>query len=523
MQIRIVAALVLAALLGTTALAQNAAKENAKDKESDQAIEPKWPDKIYEKNVHEWLKVIETEKDPALREQALKVLWNFSPSEVRKLGAKLLLRRMISGGEPDNGVRIAVIDLVGALGMDEPADITEATRILSLSANNGASALRLHAIQALGRFGPKAYHHINDLTSDVVMSDSAFEIRQALAQTLGRIGASESGGPNTKALNALTILATKDQCAVVRMEALQSLLLLGPPWSANLKPGSKDPPEYDPKRAQDMVEVMKARLAPKKGSVATETDKHMELWYRFVIIRFGVKDDLEEQMTAIAHHLTDPEASVRIQALEILGRLGDLAAPKLEAIMKLLSDKELAVRATALMALGGIGEKAMETLKGIIRDPKEETEIRVAALAGLAKMGEKAENARELVMSIIEDPMIIQEATASSIALLDQALFTLAAMGVKAQSAIPLLQNLIVRLDDVKKKRLETVEYKKFVNNPEFKKMLDKLSPEEKEKLFDNHPEDQLKRFVKQAIHYIEDSTPGHPGGETKPEHKKAK
>jgi hypothetical protein len=119
--------------------------------------------------------------------------------------------------------------------------------------------------------------------------------------------------------------------------------------------------------------------------------------------------------------------------------------------------------------------------------------------------------------------MIIQEATASSIALLDQALFTLAAMGVKAQSAIPLLQNLIVRLDDVKKKRLETVEYKKFVNNPEFKKMLDKLSPEEKEKLFDNHPEDQLKRFVKQAIHYIEDSTPGHPGGETKPEHKKAK
>jgi hypothetical protein len=309
------------------------------------------------------------------------------------------------------------------------------------------------------------------------------------------------------------------------LEALQSLFLLGPPWAANIKAGSKEPPQIDDNAAQETINVLKSRIGGKKAATATETDKQIELWCRLVIIRFGVKEDLDEQLKGIVTHLSDPELSVKLQALEILSFLGENAIPALEVVLKLLDQKELAespsalrtrlpVRLSALHTLGAMGAKALDPIMRTISNPKEEPEVRIAALAALAMSGEKAEPGRERVLEIIKDDSNLK--TEVGPALLRQALVTLAAMGVKAQGSVPTLDDLKTRLEKLRDDRLKSPEYQKLMNSPEVKLLLDKLTTEERKKVLDYNPEDEFKKGVQETIRYIKESTPGHPGGEHK-------
>ncbi|MBP3958055.1 HEAT repeat domain-containing protein [Gemmata sp. G18] len=97
---------------------------------------------------------------------------------------------------------------------------------------------RYQAVLTITMFGPKAYDTITKLTG-VAMSDVSYETRRAIASALGRVGFSETTGPNMKALTALADVLAKDVSASVRMEALQSLTLLGPPWDGVRKAGPK--------------------------------------------------------------------------------------------------------------------------------------------------------------------------------------------------------------------------------------------------------------------------------------------
>jgi hypothetical protein len=180
----------------------------------------------------------------------------------------------------------------------------------------------------------------------------------------------------------------------------------------------------------------------------------------------------------------------------------------------LFNEKDLVFRVAALNALGAIGVKAIDPIRRVITDPKEQPEMKIAALAALSKMGEKAESAREMLSNMIKDPENLAEPTASRIALLHQALLTLASMGVKAQSEVPMLIELAAKLDEVKKKRLGSPEHQKLIKNPEYIRLMDRMTEKEKKELQENQPEDLFKKFVLEAKKFIEASTPGHPGGE---------
>jgi HEAT repeat protein len=518
MYIRLLTAILLSALLTATASSQS--KDSSKDTESAKPSEPKGPDKIEGKNLHEWLKTATTDPDSAVREQALTAISNFSPSEVRKVCGKLLISRA-GGTEHDNGVRIVLINFIGDLGVED-ADTTEVVRILASSASSGPPVLRLYALQALGKFKSKAYGRINDL--NVILTDPSYFIRQTLAKTLGQIGSSETSGPSIKALQMLGNLS-KDPCAVVRLAALQSLCSMGPSWAANAKPGVQA--EVNEKEAQETIDLLKSRIGGKKAATASETDKQIELWCRLVIIRFNPKVELEDQLNGIAAHLSDPEPSVKVQALGILGLLTENAAPKLQDVVKALDGGGLAetaaanrtrqvVRAAALHTLGAMGGKAIDPILRIIDNPKEYTEIRIAALDALAMLGEKAEAGREILKTIITNDANLK---GEGVDLLIHALTALGSMGVKARGSIPELEDLTRRLDKARDKRLASPEHQAMLNSPELKLLMDKLSPEEQQKLKEKlkeNPEDQFKKGVENTIRYITESTPGHPGGEHK-------
>jgi HEAT repeat protein len=515
MYIRLLTAILLSALLTATASSQS--KDPSKDTESTKASEPKGPDKIEGKNLREWLTTATTDPDSAVREQALMAISNFSHSEVRKVCGKTLVSRA-GGNEHDNGVRIVLINFIGDLGVED-ADTAEAVRILASSAST--PVLRLYALQALGKFKSKAYGRINDLND--IRLDPSYFIRQTLAKTLGQIGTSETTGPSIKALQMLGNLS-KDPCAVVRLAALQSLCAMGPSWAANAKPGVQA--EINEKEAQETIELLKGRIGGKKAAIASEADKQIELWCRLVIIRFNPKVELEDQLNGIAAHLSDPEPSVKVQALSILSFLGENAAPKLQDVVKLLDGgfaenaaalrTRQVVRVAALHTLGAIGGKAIDPILKIIDNPKEYTEIRIAALDALAKLGEKGEAGREILKTIITNDANLK---GEGVDLLIHALTALGSMGVKALGSIPELEDLTRRLDKARDKRLASPEHIMMLNSPELKILLDKLDPDERNKLLDKlkeNPEDQFKKGVENTIRYIKESTPGHPGGEQK-------
>ncbi|HEV3440037.1 MAG TPA: HEAT repeat domain-containing protein [Gemmata sp.] len=517
MYIRLLTAILLSALLTATASSQP--KGSSKDTESAKVSEPKGPEKFEGKNLHEWLKTATTDPDSAVREQALMAISNFSHSEVRKVCGKTLVSRA-GGNEHDNGVRIVLINFIGDLGVEE-ADTADAVRILASSAST-PGVFRFYALQALGKFKSKAYGRINDLNG--ILLDPSYVIRQTFAKTLGQIGSSETSGPSIKALQMLGSLS-KDPCAVVRLAALQSLCSMGPSWAANAKPGVQA--EINEKEAQETIDLLKSRIGGKKAATASETDKQIELWCRLVIIRFNPKVELDDQLNGIAAHLSDPEPSVKVQALAILGLLAENAAPKLQDVVKVLDGGGLAesaaalrtrqvVRVAALHTLGAIGGKAIDPILRIIDNPKEYTEIRIAALDALAKLGEKGEAGREILKTIITNDANLK---GEGVDLLIHALTALGSMGVKARGSIPELEDLMKRLDKARDKRLASPEHTMMLNSPELKMMLDKLDPDERKKLLDKlleNPEDQFKKGVENTIRYIQESTPGHPGGEHK-------
>lgn len=456
MHIRIPTAALLGLLLTTAAYTQSPAGVQPKDPpKTDQKSDPKdmshgkgtpttepnWPKSINGKDIHAWLTEATTSPDPAIREFALKALPAFGPSAKKECSAKLLRRMAFpnEGGERDPGVRITLFNVAAVIGFENPNDEKEAIRLLGRTANTGLAGglARLHAVQTLALIGPRAEAAVADLIGPPC-EDPAYETRRSVASALGRIGLDEKTGPNHRALGALSGILARDISAAVRMEALQSLVLLGPPWAAVRKPGGPVPP-IDTKAAAVVADNMRTRLGVGKKA-PLETDKQLEIWCRVVLMRFDPKEVSDEQLNAIAKHLDSTDLGPKLHALQGIAILGESGAKKIDDVVKLV--------------------KLDDSVK------------------------------------TLEDFNIL---------VFNTALNTLAAMGVEARPAIPVLEKTAQRLDQVKQTHM---------NEPEFKKQFLALKDEDKKLVLENMQEELLKKQVAATIKWINDSKPGMPGGD---------
>lgn len=292
----------------------------------------KWPTNIAGKGVQEWLKEVD-DPDPGKREMALNTLPAFGP-DVIKICSRKIVERMRN--EKDPSVRMAAYRTAVTLGLDD-RDWKDAITILANAVDQGVpgSQTRLAAVQALAALGPKAESAVSALTG-VVCQDPSYVIRQAVANALGQVGGNETYGPNVRALNRLAGTLASDIAAAVRMEALQSLVLLGPPWTGRRnKP--QDPPPIDWKQAAYVADRMRERLSSPKGKRG-EFDPQIEIWVRVVLMRFDPKEIGDTHLNAIAKHLTSSELGPRLQALQALSLFAEQAArgKRLEAVAQLL-------------------------------------------------------------------------------------------------------------------------------------------------------------------------------------------
>ncbi len=315
------------------------------------------------KDMFAWIKEV-TDPDPTIRENALRILPSFAPA-VQKHAAKLLLARMTA--EKDPGVRITVFNTAAIIGFENNNDIEEAVRILAVTANTSAPGGlgRLHAVQTLGMIGSKAKGAVNYLVGPP-LDDPAYETRRSIARTLGQIAFSETTGPNFKALGALSGTLARDSSASVRMEALQSLVLLGPPWAEVRKPDDKTPPRYDQKGSDIIADNMRTRLVMNpRAKSQPEQDKQVEIWCRVVLMRFDPKEINASNLEALSKHIVANELGPRLQALQAISLFGERAADRLDDILTALEDEELQVIATTLNTLTSMGPAAKASIPAL--------------------------------------------------------------------------------------------------------------------------------------------------------------
>lgn len=354
-------------------------KKEPDKKEPDAKLpEIKWPTDINGKDIVAVMKDMEA-PDPTIREFAARTLPLFGPPAQKENASKLLLKRMRT--ETDPGVRVAVYGAVSQLQFEKEADNVEALRILAdvVDAPIGPNAAlyRLHAIQAISAFGPKGEAAITKLTG-VAMSDPSYETRRNIATALGRVGFNEKTGPNMKALTALADRLARDESASVRMEALQSLMILGPPWAEVRKPDDKLPPKIETKSAEVIIGYMKVRVGdPKTKKVGLEKDKQVEIWARLVLMRFDPREVNDDNLDAFARYLTGAEAAVKVQALNAIGILGEMASKKLSDVIRVMEEQNAPLQqiiacGQVLMAMGAGAKPAIPNLRKMIDEKKKE-------------------------------------------------------------------------------------------------------------------------------------------------------
>lgn len=366
-------------------------KKDGDKKESDKKDKPpeiKWPEDINGKKITDVMKDLE-DPDPVIREFAARTLPLFGPPAQEDKVSALLIKRMQAANERDPGVRIAVFNAIGQIQFKNEIHNKEALRLLAdaVDLSGPGGLIRLNAVQTIAMFGPKGSPAITKLTGQAI-TDPAYETRRNIANALGRVGFDETTGPNMKALTALADILAKDVSASVRMEALQSLMLLGPPWAAAKKAGMMGPPPINVKDAEIIVKYMKHRVGDPKAKPplpATEKDKQVEIWARLVLMRFDPKEINDDNLDAFAKFLTTPDVGVKAQALQAIGIIGEMAGKKVDDVVRVMEDKGAPLQLTlasiqTLAAMGAGAKPALPSMKKMRDEKKKPLDEKMAEI-----------------------------------------------------------------------------------------------------------------------------------------------
>jgi hypothetical protein len=366
-------------------------KKEPDKKEPTKPPEIKWPTDINGKTITDVMKDLD-DPDPVNREFAARSLPLFGPPAQKEKVSKLLIKHMKSEHEKDPGVRVAVFSAVGQIQFENKVDNKDALDLLALivDTNPPSSSTRLAAIQTIAMFGPKGEPAIPKL-SGLALSDPSYEVRRNIALTLGRVGFNETTGPNMLALTKLADKLAGDPSAAVRMEALQSLVILGPPWKDIKKEGAMQPPPIDTKSAVIIIKHMKDRVGDphaKPPVAGKEKDKQVEIWARLVLMRFDPGEVNDDNLDAFANFLTGAEVGVKAQALQALSLVGETAGKKVMNVVRVMEDKAVPLQLTlvsiqTLAAMGAGAKPALPNMKKMLDEKKKELDPKMQELKKL--------------------------------------------------------------------------------------------------------------------------------------------
>jgi HEAT repeat protein len=318
---------------------------------------PSWPKEIGGKDLNAWLKELKDSKDAAVRDAAVKAIPLFGP-DARRPALDPLLAALRA--ERDPGVRLNVIGLLGTIGAENAKEAEKIAKALALAlANSGPGGpTRLHLVRALANYGDDAAAAITEVLS--VITDPSYETRRAAAFALGRLAFNAPDpkdpkkGPDLRALKGLANTMLKDSSAVVRLEAVQSMILLGPP-------------AYKPDNPADYVAAIKPFLDPVLVQQKVEDDKGVQIWLQVLVMRYDGSQLTDLNIAKISGAINSPDPGARFHALTALAMLGEKAKPAVPVMAAALRFDEPELVLAAVEALKALGEHARQALPELER------------------------------------------------------------------------------------------------------------------------------------------------------------
>jgi HEAT repeat protein len=315
------------------------------------------------KTMYEWMKVLKETQDPGVKVRAVHALQAYG-KEAREV-AKAIIEALKN---PDASVRVNAAIAIGFIGLDVK-DLRDGIDGLShLVLHDGQGIVRYQAARALGRLGPDSAPAIPALVSRIG-DQTASEIRGAVAYALGSAGFDREKGPDPRAVHAL-LSVLRDRCHDVRMEALFSLIVLGPPAQAS-----------DKLRERQTLESL-THDKSKDGKI-------VDIWARVAIMRLDKVSS--KHLTPIATLLKDPDMRVRMNAARAFAIMGKDAKANVRDLGYALDDKEPDVVIWVCIALGEMHDAGQEVLPKLesLKD-HQDPRVKQAAAEAIEKIKEKA-------------------------------------------------------------------------------------------------------------------------------------
>lgn len=350
--------------------------------------EPKYPDRMGGKDLKGWLKELEytaagpIQKDDQIRETAVKIIPSFGPN-ARKPAMKPLIEAIRV--DPDPGVQVAAITVMSNMGFDLREEVKPVIQILvaRMKASATGSIVKMYCVRSLASFGPDAVGCIPVFKDSCL--DPSWETRREIAIALSLVGAApvdEEGkpkkkdgvviGPNRLAIDTLMDYQLKDRSVTVRMEAVKSLLALGPPVPKNPADFAELTKEIQ-KTLTDVV-LFESGKGPKVNARNASPDRGMYVWALLLQTMYDdrkINDNLKELAKLVAEPDGPRADEVRLFAIQALGVAGPLLKHPLvekqsvEKAVKAVTDAlryehEAMLQYTALQSLAMMGKPARD-------------------------------------------------------------------------------------------------------------------------------------------------------------------
>jgi len=348
-------------------------------KPTDKKDDTKWPDKVGGKTLAEVVKEMRGNSDPAVREGAVRALAAFGP-KAREVGGQDLVDAMTK--DPDWNVRAAALEAGPTVlyFQAKSPDTVLNSGVTAMVKSMGSSQLgiRVTAIVAVGSIGsymrmlsPQVITELRTQARDT----TTWQLRRLAVAAVGSVGQglplSDDGDqrepPDTGAVTLLIDVAKTDNCALVRRDAINALIGLGPVAGGQQK-----------KWRSDLDQILK-----------TERDKSVILWTRVCILRndpAGVTGN-PIHLDAVAKTLEAPEAQGRIEACQALGILGEEAKSKLQDLLDVIQNdkEEPLVVAAAILAVAGMKSqvKIIQPILESVKNSHKNADVRKVAQDGI--------------------------------------------------------------------------------------------------------------------------------------------
>jgi len=320
----------------------------------------KWPETVGGKSISAVVNDLKS-ADPTVQEGALRLIQLFGPEVARKSAMKAVIPMI---DHPDPGIRTNAILLIGSFGFDNPKDFNDSVaKLVALLGKTGpGSILRLHVTRALASLGYEAHAAVPALCA--VADDSSWEVRAAVADALGRLGApvydqaTVLDGPTAlkvptlkreasrRAMEKLSFVLLRDPSSAVRMETCQALITLGPPHSA-------DAAQY-----QTVSKPLTDAIA---GRLRVEKEPVVKIWLNLLHMMYDERV-FKPTLDLLVADVNSTDLPIRLQAMAALAVLGPKALPALDAVARALHSGETPAQVAAIQTMMSLGEESAKSV-----------------------------------------------------------------------------------------------------------------------------------------------------------------